>query len=207
MNYLIAYGVFLMAIMSPGPDVAATLQNAIISRRHGIACALGIGIGNAVHITLASTVLGVFLTRYPAAFTAMQLFAAAYLLYLAYKSFFAPPSQVTPDGSVASGISEWASLRQGVLICLTNPKAVMFWLSFFSATVADLGSGLGRNLFVLALVVTLIAWFSCVAVFFSIDRIREKFLAFEGAINKAVAILYAVIGLGLLASVGSELLA
>lgn len=205
MNYLIAYGVFLMAIMSPGPDVAATLQNAIISRRHGIACAVGIGIGNAVHITLASTVLGVFLARYPAAFTAMQVFAAAYLLYLACKSFFAPASELTPDGSVASGISEWTSLRQGVLICLSNPKAVMFWLSFFSATVAGLGSG--RNLFIVALVVTLIAWFSCVAVFFSIDRIRQKFLAFESAINKAVAILYAVIGLGLLASVGSELLA
>lgn len=204
MSYLIAYGIFLMAIMSPGPDVAATLQNAIVSRRHGLACALGIGLGNFVHIGLASTVLGVFLTEYPAAFIAMQLFAGGYLLYLAYKSWTAPPTELVP--TAASAPKPVAhSLREGVLICLANPKAIMFWLSFFSATVAQLGGGVGRWLFILLLVVTLIAWFSLVALFFSQEQVRARFLAFERPINMIVAVLFAVIGAGLLLAVGTDL--
>lgn len=202
LNYLIPYGIFLMAIMSPGPDVAATLQNALVSRRHGLACALGIALGNVVHIGLASTVLGVFLAEYPAAFTAMQVFAGAYLLYLAYKSATAPPTPDSPQAAEAAK-SVAASLREGVLICLANPKAIMFWLSFFSATVAELGSGLGRVLFIAALFITLLGWFSLVAVFFSTERIRRRFLSFERTINIIVAVLFALLGAGLLWSVAA----
>lgn len=210
LEYLIAYGIFLMAIMSPGPDVAATLQNALVSRRHGLATALGIALGNIVHIGLAATVLGVFLTTYSAAFTAMQLFAGGYLLYLAYKSWVAPATDPGLPGDPGSGSSSSsssgtkpvaASLREGVLICLANPKAIMFWLSFFSATVAKLGSGIGRLLFIAALFLTLLAWFSLVAVFFSTPRIRQRFLAFERTINIVVAVLFALLGVGLLWSV------
>lgn len=208
LDYFIAYGIFLMAIMSPGPDVAATLQNALVSRRHGLATALGIALGNIVHIGLASTVLGVFLTTYPAAFTAMQVFAGGYLLYLAYKSWVALATDPGLPGDPGSGSSPGpgakpvaASLREGVLICLANPKAIMFWLSFFSATVAKLGTGIGRVLFIAALFITLLAWFSLVAVFFSTPKIRLRFLAFERTINIVVAVLFALLGAGLLWSV------
>lgn len=210
MSYLIAYGIFLMAIMSPGPDTASTLQNALISRRHGIACALGIGLGNLLHIGLASTVLGVFLARYPLAYIAMQLFAGGYLLYLAYKSYTAPvATDLTAGTAHVQRQSETAALREGFLICLANPKAIMFWLSFFSATVAGLGTsftaGVGRYVFIAALVLSVTGWFTLVAMFFSIDRVRERFLALERPINIAVAIIFALIGIGLLWSVAESL--
>lgn len=209
LNYLIPYGVFLLAIMSPGPDIAATLQNALVSRRHGLACAAGIALGNIVHISLASTVLGVFLARYPSAFTAMQVIAGTYLLYLAFKSLTAPVSDATlmaEDGGPASAKAVAASLREGLFICLANPKAIMFWLSFFSATLAGLGGGGGRILFIAALFITLLAWFSLVAVFFSTERIRTTFLAWERTINTVVAVLFALFGAGLLWNVAAELL-
>jgi len=60
---------------------------------------------------------------------------AAYLLFLAWKMWFAP-TQV-PDGELPTGYSPWRMFGAGLTITLGNPKIMMFYLALLP-TIVDL---------------------------------------------------------------------
>src|SRR5580704_7710547 len=85
---MLAYSVFVLGIVSPGPNILAVIGTSMaMGRRSGIALALGVGAGSFCWAMLTAAGLSALLASYAAALTAIKIGGALYLLWLAYKSF------------------------------------------------------------------------------------------------------------------------
>jgi threonine/homoserine/homoserine lactone efflux protein len=125
-------GVAALTIMTPGPDTALTVRNALLGGRAcGMATALGVALGLAVWTVAASAGIAALLVASEPAFMAVKLAGAAYLVFLGAQSLWHAfrghaggdavhdhaPRRLTPG----------AALRQGVVNDLGNPKIAVFF--------------------------------------------------------------------------------
>jgi threonine/homoserine/homoserine lactone efflux protein len=72
------------------------------------------------------------------AFTALKLFGAGYLLYLAWQAFRASAERIA--GGEPRGSSAFKLYRRGIIMNVTNPKVSIFFLAFLPQF-ADPGRG------------------------------------------------------------------
>lgn len=117
----------LVLNFAPGQDVffasACGIQN---GPRDGALAGLGVGLGGLVHVCLTTAGLGALVAAQPQALTAIRYAGAAYLLFLAWKSWHAGVPQQT--GRVAG--RAWNTIRRGAVSNLLNPKPILFLLAF-----------------------------------------------------------------------------
>ena len=130
----------LVVAIAPGPDNLFVLaQSATHGTRAGICVICGLCTGIAVQTTLLIVGVSALIAASPVAFFVLQCCGAAYLLYLAYKSFQVRAGVVKLDGRGEKSESSSLSFRKlylrGVIMNLTNPKAVLFALSFIPPAV------------------------------------------------------------------------
>lgn len=128
--------IHLLACLSPGPDVFLVVRNSLRSgAASGIRTTLGILTGVACHIVLGITGISYLLTRGPVARNAIALAGGAWLIYIGGKELLqlrrrpAAPGPASADSFPNAGTGYW---RQGLLVNLLNPKALLFFLSLFS---------------------------------------------------------------------------
>ena len=140
---------FIAAIVigiAPGPDNLFVLaQSATHGARAGFCVILGLCTGIAVQTCLLVAGVSALIAASPTAFFVMQCLGAAYLLYLAYKSFQVRAGTVVkgggaechPEQSVAESkdLSGRKLYLRGIIMNMTNPKAVLFMLSFIPPAV------------------------------------------------------------------------
>lgn len=125
------YGAFVVAIIVflaiPGPGnlalLTATGKGGI---RAGMAATLGVIVGDQVLLWLAVAGLSAVLINYPSLYSSLKWVGAAYLMGLGYSLFNAKPG----DAPVLEMKSEHY-IRQGLLITVLNPKAIVFYMAFF----------------------------------------------------------------------------
>ncbi|MET9407904.1 LysE family translocator [Streptomyces sp. NPDC002935] len=112
---LIAFtGVAAGMVAMPGADFTVVVRNALVSRRAGVACALGITGGLLLHTALAVAGVAAVLTAVPALFRTLQLLGGAYVLYLGLRTLHSlgRPRAMAADG-VGSGPRETAAEEAG----------------------------------------------------------------------------------------------
>ncbi|MGU3628546.1 LysE family translocator [Comamonas testosteroni] len=125
------YGAFAAAVtvflLIPGPgNLALITSTGKGGWRAGLACCLGVMAADQVLMWLAVAGVAAVLAAYPAAFHAVQWVGAAYLAWLGYKLLTAKPGDAP-----AIEIQPRQYFRQGALITLMNPKAIVFYMAFF----------------------------------------------------------------------------
>ena len=130
----------LVVAIAPGPDNLFVLaQSATHGTRAGICVICGLCTGIAVQTTLLIVGVSALIAASPVAFFVLQCCGAAYLLYLAYKSFQVRAGVVMLDERretrESSGLSFRKLYLRGIIMNLTNPKAVLFALSFIPPAV------------------------------------------------------------------------
>ena len=116
--------------ITPGPDMSLFLAKTIAGgRRAGIAAMTGTSLGCIVHSLLAAFGLSALIAASPTMFLALKIIGAVYLLWLAVDA--------VRNGSslnVAAGTPEaarvWANLALGFTVNLSNPKVVLFFVTF-----------------------------------------------------------------------------
>lgn len=131
---------FLAAIIvavAPGPDNLFVLaQSATYGQKAGFCIILGLCTGIFVQTILLVVGLSALIAASPVAFFVLQCLGAAYLLYLAYISFKVRVGTIQDEkmktAQVLSGVRLYF---RGVIMNLTNPKAVLFCLSFIPPAV------------------------------------------------------------------------
>ncbi len=116
---------------TPGVDMAYTVTRTLQhGARGGIAAALGISTGCAIHAIAAALGLAALLATSALAFTAIKWAGAAYLLWLALGM---ARSAMVPDGPATASAQPMADLRrifvQGFLTNVLNPKVALFFLA------------------------------------------------------------------------------
>ncbi len=129
-NYLLYVGVAAATILLPGPAVMLTINNSI---QRGLLMALagilGIALAILVVAAISATSLGIILASSVMAFTLVKLIGAAYLIYLGVKMWRTKRTIATEvirkEGSLLKCFAE------GFLVSISNPKAVIFFISIF----------------------------------------------------------------------------
>jgi homoserine/homoserine lactone efflux protein len=110
--------------LSPGPGAATAMS---IGLRHGYGPALRaiVGLQSALVLQLAviAAGLGALLSASAVAFNLMKFLGAGYLIWLGVQKWRASPGGLGEDGADAKAEGLF---RQGLLVNLTNPKAIVF---------------------------------------------------------------------------------
>lgn len=124
-----AVAAIILAI-TPGPDMALFISRTVnYGRPHGIAAVLGASSGLLVHITLAAFGISLLLVAAPTAFLALKIIGAGYLAFLAVQAIRAGGGL-----TIARKAKRPPTLAQSYLtglgINLTNPKVVLFFVTF-----------------------------------------------------------------------------
>ena len=121
--------VYFVALVMPGPGVTAVIARVLARGIRGApAFIAGATAGSLVWFTVAATGLAMLAATFAAVFLAIRYAAAAYLFYLAWKFWTAPPkpvemdTDVTPDGAGRLFLA-------GLAVNLGNPKNVVFFLA------------------------------------------------------------------------------
>ncbi len=135
-NLLVGWGVQLLGVMSPGPGVALILTMATTrGRSAAITTCLGIATGAVLLASAGVLGLAAILADIAWAMMVVKLAGAAFLTWLAWKSFGKALSTSRPVMESGSGVKGGA-IATGLAMQLTNPKAILYWIA--AAAVAGL---------------------------------------------------------------------
>lgn len=120
----------LLISLTPGAGAVNTMSNSIGSGwARSIWGILGQQLALLVHIAVVAAGVGVLVAGSPLLFSVVRYLGAAYLVFLGVRQLRARPRPVDPGGPLVV-VTPWSMVRQGLLVNLTNPKAVVFFLAF-----------------------------------------------------------------------------
>jgi homoserine/homoserine lactone efflux protein len=127
-QYLVFLTVAGLVVLSPGPGVVMTLTNALrFGARAAFGGIFGIVLGAIIMAGVSATSLGLLLAASAEAFTVIRWLGAAYLLYLGLRMWRAPAFRL--DTAVKPAVH--TRFVEGLTVQLTNPQAMLFFLSIF----------------------------------------------------------------------------
>jgi threonine/homoserine/homoserine lactone efflux protein len=167
---LLAYSAFLIGCASPGPSVLAVMAMAMTQgRARALVLASGIVSGSLCWGLCAAFGLAALMQRYAAALLFVKLLGGLYLLWMAWqaarKAIRGTRAHARTDASAAPGYAH--VYARGAAMHLTNPKAIVVWLSVVSLALPA-GAGAADALgFVASCVPISAAVFTCYALAFS----------------------------------------
>lgn len=136
-------GTSALVIVTPGPDTATTIRNALRHGRRGaLLTPLGTGTAILVHATLAALGLSSLLRTAAGLYTVVRLCGAAYLVFLGIQTLRAARRKAAPhdppvgEGKPVMAASGGAPYWQGFLSAILNPKLVVFFATFLPQFIA-----------------------------------------------------------------------
>lgn len=203
LSFLVASSILAIA---PGPDnLFVLLQSAMHGPKAGIMVTLGLCVGVLLQTLFAACGVAAVVATSAVLLTIIKCLGAAYLSYLAWGAWHAPvmqgnqfDHQVKP--SVLTSFQLW---RRGILMNITNPKVLIFFLAFFPQFLIP-GSTeesvmlqmleMGTTFLIVTLIVfSGIAW--CAGTL--ADRIRSE--RFQRYLNKISAVIFIALAISTLA--------
>ncbi len=118
--------VILVFLAPPGPDMMYLLAVGLKGgRAAAVRAILGIGTGMSVYAATAVLGLGRVAADHPGALTVVKLGGAAYLLWLAVTTV----RHARAGGTAAEGATDGRWYLRGLLVSLTNPKLILFFVA------------------------------------------------------------------------------
>ncbi|MCB2146883.1 MAG: LysE family translocator [Deltaproteobacteria bacterium] len=125
--------------LAPGPDnIFVLTQSALRGKIAGLLVTLGLCTGLVVHTLAVAFGVAVIFQASAVAFTALKLFGAGYLLYLAWHALRASAERISAGRK--NELSYATLYRRGIIMNVTNPKVSIFFLAFLPQF-ADPGRG------------------------------------------------------------------
>ena len=139
----------VLLALTPGPDMALYLARTFGGgRSHGFAALVGAMSGVIVHTFAAALGLSALIAASARAYDAVKIAGALYLVYLAWGALRRGAALKLETGGGAVGTLGGAYVT-GLLINLTNPKIILFFVTFLPQFI-DVGDpDPSRKLFVL----------------------------------------------------------
>jgi threonine/homoserine/homoserine lactone efflux protein len=140
-------GLSAVVIVTPGPDTALTIRNALTGgRRGGVLTAAGVATGQAAWTLAAAAGVAAVLRASEPLFVAVRLAGAAYLAFLGARTLVAVARREAQSHSTTGRAT--GCYRQGLISNLGNPKMALF----FTSLLPQFGGTSFATLFALGLV-------------------------------------------------------
>jgi leucine efflux protein len=159
----------IFIVLVPGPNTLFVLKTGIgHGVKKGYLAASGVFIGDAVLMFLAWAGVAALIQTTPILFNVVRYLGAFYLLWLGGKILW---SVITHKQQGESGGAEPAKMimKRSLVLSMTNPKAILFYVSFFVQFIDVNAKHTGVSFMILAATLELISF------------IYMSFLIFSGA--------------------------
>ncbi len=125
----------IVIVLLPGPNSLFCLTAAAqFGVRKGFQAMAGVFVGDSILMLLTAIGAGTLMSRYPLIFNAVQFAGAAYLVYLGGRMLLETVRRLGRSGQTDLAAVRLASPRvfsRALSLSLLNPKAILFFLSFF----------------------------------------------------------------------------
>lgn len=200
-SFTIAASVLAVA---PGPDnLFVLLQSAMYGAKAGIFVTLGLCVGVFIQTLLAAFGVAAVVAASPTLLMIIQFAGAAYLLYLAWGAWNAPAG--TDDkhaGQKYPRLTLFQLWRRGIIMNITNPKVLIFFLAFFPQFIVK--GATETHVMVQMLIMGLTFLICTLVVFFAVawcagtlaDRLRSPKV--QNILNKTSAVIFTILAISTL---------
>lgn len=185
-----------VAAGSPGPATLAISGTAMAQgRRAGLAIAAGVGIGSASWGIAAALGMSAVMLAHAWIVQVIKVIGAGYLLYLAIRSLW---RAMHPEPLTQVRHAHGRLFRRGMLLHLTNPKAILAWGGFYALAVpTGAGAAAVWQLFGMFFGVS-VTIFLVYALLFSMGPVSKGYVRLRRWFDATFAALFGMAGLKLL---------
>ena len=199
-DIFLAWLAYFLLTVSPGPAVLAIVSAAAsFGRRAAIAIAAGVLIGSLFWGVLAALGLSSVLSHFPVLTDLLRILGSLFLFWLAAKAARSAMSSENFSPTINSAKSGLMGFFvKGLLIHLTNPKAIFGWMAIIAIGVSP-GSAAYTSFWVVSgcFLIGCIVFFGY-GFMFSIQRIRSGYQVVREYVESVVAGIFGYAGLKLL---------
>lgn len=120
----------------PGPDIVAIVARGLKGdMKRCMPLIVGIIAGHSIWLSLAALGIVALISSFAALLVLIKAIAIIYLLYLAWQLWTAPV-EPKPDVAKVEDRSALAGFSGGILIALTNPKAMVFFAAVLPTVIS-----------------------------------------------------------------------
>lgn len=191
----------LVALASPGPDFFFVSQVAASSsRKQSFHAVCGITLGVFIWALLAILGLNIILKQLPWLHRGIMTLGGAYLLYLSYLLTKAAcvaykAKKISSEPKAATIHSKF--FLKGLFTNLSNTKALIYFVSVFSAIVTGSVDIETKGIILGLIVIETFIWFLFVAYIFSLSSIKAKYHQYMQYVDGTAGVCFAFFGLWL----------
>lgn len=181
--------------MSPGPSFVMVARTALaVSRKDGLAAALGMGVGGVLFATIALLGLLALLTAVPVFYISLKVLGGAYLIYLGYKIWQGSAHPITLGTTDQPTLATQQSFFLGLTTQISNPKTAVVYTSVFASLLPS--NVPAFVVIVLPTVVFIIeaGWYSLVALTLSSATPRARYLASKQWLDRIAGSILSLLG-------------
>ena len=195
LEHILAFNaVLIVSILSPGAAFLMAVRSSVANgRRAGIATGLGLDIVASLWTLAALLSMDALFALFPLAFAALKIHGAAYLIYLAIKTW---RGAATPLGDAPK--AQGRAFVDGLLVNLGNPKSVLFAAAVLVVVFPPNLTGAEIAFVTLNHLALEILFYTACAFILTAPSARAQFLRAKPAIDRTAAVLLGGLGLKLL---------
>jgi threonine/homoserine/homoserine lactone efflux protein len=187
------FGVFIPALLLPGPDFVAVVRSSMTrGTTAGLLTTVGVSTGLGLYATLSLLGLSAVLVQYQWLTWVVRVLGGAYLIFLGIKLLRARPTAI--QNEAIRGPIRGNALIFGFFVTLTNPKAIVLFASVFATAVTG-STPIWLMVLMIALVVaSALTWYSIVSLFMSSTPVVRRFEHARHWIERVAGISFVLIG-------------
>lgn len=201
-HLLLVYTAYIVGAASPGPSNMRIMGVAMHrGRRPALMLAAGVISGSFFWGSMAATGVSAVLTEYAEALTLLKILGGAYLLFLAFKaarSALTSTEKVEREIADAPALSGWRLYQRGLLMHLTNPKALLGWVATMTLGLGAQATPQTVAVILAGCAVLSVTIFCGYAIVFSTAPMVRAYRSARRWIEGTLALVYATAGLKLL---------
>lgn len=216
-----------VALVSPGPDFAIMVKIATSQPRNtAIATAAGISVAILAHTILSLTGVSLVIKSSHTLYLLVQLLGASYLAWMGFGAlkaavtFFSKPKTVlNGEGADSSGfvttsehsidipmvgtvnvLTPKQGFMRGLYTNLLNPKALVFFITLFSALITPSVTPVTKFAAALMLFVLSLLWFGFLALMLSKAKVQQKLQRLTPIIDGVIGVIFMSVAVAIVSS-------
>lgn len=174
-TYLSYLAAIALLMLTPGPDMMFVIANAgRWGVRSGVVAALGVAVGEALHMTVAALGLASVFAANPFLYEVIRYAGAAYLLYLGFQVLRRRGGSATEVAVERSHLG--GAFVRGMVTNVLNPKMALFSLAFLPQFIDPAKGAVVGQLLVLGATFVLLQIIVDIGLGVTAGRLGDKFL-------------------------------
>ena len=199
MIILTTLGLYAIAVVSPGPNFALISRLALAgSRQAAVGATIGLALSATFYAILTIAGLSALLTRVGWLASLIQIAGGCYLIYLGVKTWLEAKPKRLGERSASTQETAGRGFRTGIIVNLSNPKVITFFLSLYAVTMPIEAPVWTRLAVLIGGFLLEIVWYGLVILLFSTPPARAAYDRAGHWIERAAGTALTVFGLKLI---------